>query len=199
MDLDEALALQTGYDSTALNGRTVAFLIASEGAEQSETLEPWDAVRLLGGRPVLISPEEGEAQLFEHLDPGERVPVQVRLDDADPDDYDALVLPGGVANADALRMDPAAVRFALGFYLERKPIAAICHAPWLLAEADIVRDRMLTSWPSLHTDLSNAGAIWHDSPVVVCRNGPNALVTSRGPDDLREFSGALAALLVAGG
>jgi protease I len=175
MDLDEAFALQTGYDPTSLSGRTVAFLVAPEGAEQSETLEPWEAVRLLGGRPVLISPEEGEAQLFEHL-----------------------VLPGGVVNADALRTDPAAVDFALGFYLARKPIAAICHAPWLLVEADIVRDRMLTSWPSLHTDLSNAGAVWHDSPVVVCRNGPSALVTSRGPDDLRDFNGALTALLVAG-
>jgi protease I len=199
MDLDEAFALQTGYDPTALSGRSVAFLIASEGAEQSETLEPWDAVRLLGGRPVLIGPESGEAQLFEHLDRGERVPVQERLADADVGDFDALVLPGGVVNADTLRTDPAAVRFALGFYLAHKPIAAIGHAPWLLAGADIVRDRMLTSWPSLHTDLSNAGGIWHDSPVVVCRDGPNALVTGRGPEDLREFSGALAGVLVAGG
>lgn len=156
-------------------------------------------MRLLGGRPVLISPDQGEAQLFDHLDPGERVPVQQRLADADPGDYDALVLPGGVVSADALRTDPAAVRLAVSFYLARKPIAAISHAPWLLAEADIVRDRMLTSKPSLHTDLSNAGADWHDSPVVVCRNGPNALVTARGPEDLREFSGALAGVLVAGG
>jgi protease I len=199
MDLDEAFALQTGYDPTALNGRTVAFLVAPEGAEQSETLAPWEAVRLLGGKPVLISPKEGEAQLFDHLDRGERVPVQTRLDAADPDDYDALVLPGGVVNADELRTDPEAVRFAVAFDVARKPIAAICHAPWLLVEAGIVRDRMLTSWPSLHTDLTNAGAIWHDSPVVVDRDGPNALITSRGPGDLREFSGALADVLVAGG
>jgi len=199
MDLDEAFALQTGYDPTALKGRSVAFLVAPEGAEQSETLEPWEAVRLLGGRPVLISPEGGEAQLFEHLDRGERVPVQERLADADPDDYDALVLPGGVVNADTLRTDPEAVQFALAFYLARKPVAAICHAPWLLVEAGMVQDRMLTSWPSLQTDLSNAGGVWHDSPVVVCRNGPNTLVTSRGPQDLREFSGALAEVLVTGG
>jgi protease I len=191
MTFDTPTAPHLSFDSTALVGATVAFLIAREGAEQSETLRPWEAVTLAGGRAALICPEEGEAQLFEHLDRGIRVPVDQKLADADPGDYDALVLPGGVANPDMLRTDPDAVHFALAFYLAGKPIAAICHAPWLLVESGIVRDRMLTSWPSLRTDIANAGGVWYDRPVVVCKDGPNVLVTSRKPDDLAQFCDAL--------
>ncbi|HEX4790084.1 MAG TPA: type 1 glutamine amidotransferase domain-containing protein [Actinospica sp.] len=191
MTFDTPTASSTGFDSAALAGATVAFLIAPEGAEQSETIQPWEAVTLAGGRAVLVCPEAGEAQLFEHLDRGIRMPVDRKLADADPGDFDALVLPGGVANPDMLRTDLDAVHFAIAFLLAGKPIAAICHAPWLLVEAGMVRDRMLTSWPSLRTDIANAGGIWHDRPVVVCRNGPNVLVTSRKPDDLPQFCGTL--------
>lgn len=191
MTSDTPTVAHMGFDSAALVGATVAFLIAPEGAEQSETLQPWEAVTLAGGRAALICPEEGEAQLFRHLDRGIRVPVDQKLADADPHDYDALVLPGGVANPDLLRTDLDAVHFALAFYLAGKPIAAICHAPWLLIEAGMVRDRMLTSWPSLRTDVVNAGGLWYDLPVVVCKDGPNTLVTSRKPDDLPVFCDAM--------
>lgn len=170
-----------------LAGRRIAFLIAAEGAEQSEMLRPWEAVAAAGGTPQLVCPQEGEAQLFEHLDRGRTMPVDRTLAQADPADYDALVLPGGVANPDQLRTDPAAVRFAQSFFAAGKPVAAICHAPWLLVEADLVKDRSLTSWPSLHTDIANAGGAWRDEEVVVCEGGPNVLVTSRKPQDLTAF------------
>jgi protease I len=176
---------------TALNDKTIAFLIASEGAEQDEMLQPWQAAVAEGGRPVLVCPEPGEAQLFEHLDRGQKLPVDLTLADANPDDFDALVLPGGVANPDRLRTQPEAVKFATAFFTARKPVAAICHAPWLLVEADLVRDRTLTSWPSLHTDIVNAGGHWVDERVVVCKDGPNVLVTSRKPQDLPAFCQAM--------
>ncbi|HEX4791499.1 MAG TPA: type 1 glutamine amidotransferase domain-containing protein [Actinospica sp.] len=175
------------FDGSALAGREVAFLIAPEGAEQSEMLRPWEAVLMAGGHAVLVCPKDGEAQLFEHLDRGTRVPVDRTLSEADPADYDALVLPGGVANPDLLRTDPKAVAFATAFFEAGKPVAAICHAPWLLVEADLVKDRALTSWPSLHTDVANAGGTWRDEEVVVCEGGPNVLVTSRKPQDLLAF------------
>lgn len=175
---------------TALHGKKIAFLIAPEGAEQSEFTQPWQDVQDEGGQPVLISPAAGEVQLFEHLDRGEKRKVDVQLSDATPDDYDALILPGGVANPDQLRMDPAAVRFARSFFEAGKPVAAICHAPWLLVEADVVRGRTLTSWPSLRTDIINAGGNWVDEEVVICDKGPNILVTSRKPADLSAFDSA---------
>jgi protease I len=166
---------------------SIAFLAAAEGTEQIELTEPWQAVRDRGGRPVLISPAQDKIQMFNHLDKGETLAVDVPVDQASEGDYLGLVLPGGVANPDQLRTNPAAVAFARSFFAAGKPVAAICHAPWTLIEADVVRGRTLTSWPSLHTDLVNAGATWVDEEVVQCENGPNVLVTSRKPDDLRAF------------
>lgn len=175
---------------TALNDMKIAFLIASEGAEQPEFLQPWEAVTEQGARPVLVCPKPGEAQLFDHLDRGRKVPVDVVLADADPAQFDALILPGGVANPDFLRTQNDAVEFVKAFFAAKKPVAAICHAPWLLIEADLVRGRTLTSWPSLRTDIVNAGGKWVDEQVVVCEQGPNVLVTSRKPQDLPAFSAA---------
>ncbi len=166
-----------------LSGRTVAFLVAQEGIEQVELTEPWKAVEEAGGTPKLVSPQPGKVQAFNHLDKADTFPVDETSDAADPGDYDGLVLPGGVANPDALRMDDSAVRFIRGFFDADKPVAAICHAPWTLIEADVVRGRTMTSWPSLQTDLRNAGATWVDEEVVV----DNGLVTSRNPDDLKAF------------
>ena len=174
-----------------LDGAEVAFLVANEGIEQVELTQPWQAVEKAGGRPVLVAPEAGEAQAFNHLDKAEMFPVDVALDDADPDRFVGLVLPGGVANPDALRTDDRAVRFARAFFDDGKPVAAICHAPWTLVEADVVRGRRMTSWPSLQTDITNAGGDWVDEQVVIDTNGPNPLVTSRKPDDLDAFDEAL--------
>jgi protease I len=182
---------QPAFDGASLAGRNIALLIAAEGAEESETLRPWEAVTMAGGRVSLVCPQQGEAQLFDHLDRGTRLPVDVMLHDANAADFDALVLPGGVANPDVLRLDPDATRFARAFFAAGKPVAAICHAPWLLVEADLVRGRDLTSWPSLRTDIGNAGGRWRDEPVVVDDRGPNTLVTSRKPQDLPEFCDTL--------
>jgi protease I len=170
-----------------LTGRKVAFLVANEGIEQVELTEPWRAVSDAGGQPVLLAPEAGEAQAFNHLDKADTFPVDRTVADADPDDFAGLVLPGGVANPDVLRTKPEAVAFVRAFFTAGKPVAAICHGPWTMVEADVVRDRTLTSWPSLQTDLRNAGASWVDEPVMVCSAGPNVLVTSRKPDDLPAF------------
>src|SRR4051812_1830246 len=163
---------------TPIAGRTVAFLMANEGIEQVELTEPWKAVQEAGGTPKLIAPEGGEVQAFNHLDKGDTFRVDQAVADADPSSYNALVLPGGVANPDALRTDATAMNFVRAFMTSGKPVAAICHAPWSLVEADLVKGRTLTSWPSLQTDLRNAGATWVDEEVVVDDN----LVTSRGPD-----------------
>jgi protease I len=176
---------------TDLNGKTVAFLVATEGIEQVELTEPWQAVEKAGGTPRLLSTEPGRVQAFHHLDKADTFDVDEVVGDADEASYDALVLPGGVANPDALRMDRAAVAFVRAFVEAGKPVAAICHAPWTLAEADVVRGRRLTSWPSLQTDLRNAGAEWVDEEVVV----DGTLVTSRNPDDLPAFNEALLAQL----
>ncbi|MGN6299900.1 MAG: type 1 glutamine amidotransferase domain-containing protein, partial [Angustibacter sp.] len=149
------------------------------------------AVEEAGARPVLVSPEEGRVQAFNHLDKADTFEVDVTVAKARVDDFDVLVLPGGVANPDALRTDDAAVAFVKGFVESGKPVAAICHAPWTLVEADVVRGRTLTSWPSLQTDLRNAGATWVDEELVVCEEGPGPLVTSRKPDDLPAFTKAL--------
>ncbi|HVU61276.1 MAG TPA: type 1 glutamine amidotransferase domain-containing protein [Mycobacteriales bacterium] len=170
-----------------LDGKTIAFLVANEGVEQVELTEPWRAVEAAGGTPKLVAPEAGKAQGFNHLDKADEFPVDVSAADASAQDYDALVLPGGVANPDQLRTEPAAVAFAKSFFDAGKPVAAICHAPWTLVEADVVRDRKMTSWPSLQTDLRNAGADWVDEQVVVCTGGSNVLISSRKPDDLDAF------------
>ncbi|TNC28110.1 type 1 glutamine amidotransferase domain-containing protein [Amycolatopsis alkalitolerans] len=170
-----------------LAGKRVAFMVAPEGAEQVELTEPWRAVQEAGGRPALISTSGGKIQAFNHLDRGDTFPVDHVVTDVSADDFDALVLPGGVANPDFLRMNAYAVRFAGTFFAQHKPVAAICHASWTLVEADVVRGRRMTSWPSLRTDLRNAGADWVDEEVVV----DNGFVTSRKPDDLPAFCGKL--------
>jgi deglycase len=168
--------------SDELNGKKVAFLIANEGAEQVELTEPLKAVREAGAEAELLAPEAGEAQAFNHLDRGDVFEVGA-VGAADPADYDALVLPGGVANPDQLRTDADAVAFARSFFESGKPVGVICHGPWTLIEADVVRGRTLTSWPSLQTDLRNAGAEWVDEEVHV----DQGLVSSRKPDDLEAF------------
>jgi protease I len=173
-----------------LTGRTIAFLVAPEGIEQVELTDPWSAVEDAGGTPRLLSLEPGEVQAFNHLDKADTFPVDAVVADADPASYDGLVLPGGVANPDALRMDEDAVAFVREFVESDRPVAAICHAPWTLAEADVVRGRRLTSWPSLQTDLRNAGAEWVDAEVVL----DGKLVTSRKPDDLPAFNDAMLSL-----
>jgi protease I len=167
--------------------KTIAFLVAPEGVEQVELTEPWKAVKQAGGTPRLISTTSGNIQAFNHLDKGGTFAVDATVEDVSAADFDGLVLPGGVANPDFLRTDPKAVRFVKDFFDAGKPVAAICHAPWTLIEADVVRDRTMTSWPSLRTDLRNAGATWEDKEVVICDGGPNVLVTSRKPDDLKAF------------
>jgi deglycase len=171
----------------ALRGKTVAFLVAAEGIEQVELTEPWKAVEGAGGIPRLVSPEEGSVQAFHHLDRADTFDVDVPVKEADVADFDGLVLPGGVANPDALRTDEAAMALVKGFFEAGKPVAAICHAAWSLVEADVVSGRRLTSWPSLETDIRNAGGTWVDQEVVVDGN----LVTSRNPDDLPAFNAVI--------
>ena len=166
-----------------LQNKRIAFLAANEGVEQVELTEPWKAVERAGAKPELVSLEEGQVQAFNHLDKGDTFKVDRTVADADESDYDALVLPGGVANPDFLRMDERAVRFARSFFESGKPVGVICHGPWTLVEADVVRGRTITSWPSLRTDIRNAGGNWVDAEVVV----DNGLVSSRRPDDLPAF------------
>jgi protease I len=170
--------------SDQLRGKRIAFLVANEGVEQIELTEPMKAVREAGAEADLLAPAEGEVQAFDHLDKADAFPVDRAVGAADADDYDGLVLPGGVANPDNLRTDEDAVAFVRAFFAVGKPVAAICHAPWTLIEADVVADRTLTSWPSLKTDLRNAGAEWVDAEVVI----DEGLVTSRRPDDLPAFT-----------
>jgi protease I len=167
-----------------LNGKKIAFLVAQEGVEEVELTEPWKAVEQAGGEPVLIAPEGGEVQSFQHLDKSATYPVDVSLADAHPGDYDGVVLPGGVANPDQLRTEEPALGFLRAFFSEGKPVGVICHGPWTLVEADLVRGRRLTSWPSLRTDIRNAGGEWVDDEVVV----DQGLVSSRKPDDLPAFT-----------
>ena len=169
-----------------LQGKRIAFL-ATDGVEQVELIEPFAAVEKAGAKAELVSLAHGRIQGFEHHDKGKTFEVDRAVGDVDPTDYDALVLPGGVANPDALRTDRSAVDFVRAFFEQGKPVGAICHAPWMLAEAGVVDGVRLTSWPSLQTDLRNAGADWVDEEVVVCENGPNVLITSRKPDDLPAF------------
>jgi protease I len=173
--------------SDELQGKRVAFLVANEGIEQVELTEPWEAVKEAGGEPELIAPESGEAQAFEHLDKADTFPVDKTVAEASADDYDGLVLPGGVANPDILRSEKDAVEFTRAFFEAGKPVAAICHGPWTLVEADVVNGRTLTSWPSIKTDIRNAGGRWVDEEVHV----DSGLVTSRKPDDLKAFNAKL--------
>jgi protease I len=166
-----------------LEGKKIAFLVAPEGAEQVELTEPWKAVKNAGGTPELLSTDSGEIQAFNHLDKGDKFPVDRVVSEASAHEYDGLVLPGGVANPDFLRMDQDAVGFVRGFFEESKPVGVICHGPWTLVEADVLRGRTITSWPSLQTDIRNAGATWVDEEVVT----DAGLVSSRNPDDLPAF------------
>jgi len=169
-----------------LEGKTIAF-IAAEGVEQVELTEPWKAVEQAGGKPELISLGSGQVQAFNHLDKGDTFTVDHTASEADAGRYDGLVMPGGVANPDFLRVDEDAVAFVRAFFDAGKPVAAICHGPWTLINAGVVKGRTLTSWPSLETDLRNAGATWVDEEVHV----DQGLVSSRKPDDLPAFCSKL--------
>ncbi len=173
--------------ATDLQGKRIAILTANEGVEQIELTEPLKALREAGADVELLAPESGEIKAFEHLDKGDTFPVDRRVSEADPGDYDGLVLPGGVANPDLLRTDENAVSFIRRFYESGKPVGAICHGPWTLIEAGLVKGRTLTSWPSLQTDIRNAGGTWVDKECVV----DGGLVTSRKPDDLPAFNAKL--------
>jgi protease I len=170
-----------------LAGRRIAFLVANEGVEQIELTDPWQAVEQEGGSPVLVAPNRGSVQAFNHLDKGARFPVHQTVEEAVVEDFDGLVLPGGVANPDQLRTKPGAVALVREFVDAGKPVAAICHAPWTLIEAGAVKDKTLTSWPSVRTDLENAGAKWVDEQVHVDTEGGWTLVSSREPGDLPAF------------
>jgi protease I len=169
-----------------LDGKTIAIL-ATDGVEQVELTEPRKALEDAGAKTELVSLEEGEIQGFDHLDPGDTFKVDKTLDDVSAGDYDGLLIPGGVANGDFLRASEDAVKFTAAFAEAHKPIAAICHAPWVLVEAGIVKGRTITSFPSLKTDVENAGGTWVDEEVHVSTTPPT-LVTSRKPDDIPAFS-----------
>ena len=169
-----------------ISGKKVAFLL-TDGVEQIELTSPWEAVKAAGGVPTLVSPSSGTVQGFDGVDKGETFTVDLAVADANADDFDALVLPGGVVNADFLRVDKDAQAFTRAFFEAHKPVASICHGPWLLIEAGVVKGRDLTSYHTLATDLKNAGANWSDEEVVV----DQGLVTSRNPDDLPAFNDKL--------
>jgi deglycase len=166
-----------------LKGKKIAFL-AAEGVEQVELTEPWKAVEQAGGQPELISLEEGEIQGFNHYDKADTFKVDRTVEEASANDYDALVIPGGVGNPDTMRGDENAVQLVREFFEHGKPVGVICHGPWMLVEAGVVRGRRVTSWPTLQTDIRNAGGEWVDEEVVV----DQGLVTSRKPDDLPAFN-----------
>ncbi|MDC2957728.1 type 1 glutamine amidotransferase [Streptomyces gilvifuscus] len=168
----------------------IAFLTAPEGVEQIELTDSWQAAKDAGHEPVLVSTKSGEVQAFNHLDKADTFPVDEVVGETSASSFGALVLPGGVANPDFLRMDDKAVSFVRDFFDQGRPVAAICHAPWTLIEANVVRGRVLTSWPSLRTDIRNAGGTWVDEQVKICDHGTNKLVTSRKPDDLKAFCDA---------
>jgi protease I len=169
--------------SNQLENKRVAIL-ATDGFEQSELEEPLNALEEAGADVSIVSPKANKIQGMQHAEKGDVFDVDVSLDDANPEDFDALMLPGGLMNPDELRSNPAAVAFVRGFGVSGKPIAAICHAPWILIEAGLVRGRRLTSWPAIQTDVKNAGGNWVDQEVVV----DNGLVTSRSPKDLEAFN-----------
>jgi protease I len=165
-----------------LDGKTIAF-VATHGVEQVELTEPWKAVEDEGAEPVLLSIEEGSIRGFNHLDPADTFPVDRAVAGARAGDFDGLVLPGGVANPDRLRIDAEVLRFVREFFEQGKPVGVICHGPWTLIDAGVADGRTMTSWPSIRTDLTNAGAAWVDEEIVT----DSGLVTSRKPDDLPAF------------
>lgn len=166
-----------------LDGKKVAILVAS-GFEQVEMTKPRDALKEAGAEVTIVSPKSGQIQGMNHADKGDKFDVDLTLDDARPNDYDALLIPGGLMNPDELRSTPAATDFARHFFDEGKPVAAICHGPWVLIDAGVIEGRTLTSWPAIQTDVKNAGGTWVDEEVVV----DNGLVTSRKPDDIPAFN-----------
>jgi len=170
-------------NTPSLSGKRVAIL-ATDGVEQVELTEPRKALDAAGASTKVVSPKSGSIKGWNHTNWGEPIKVDITLDSTSPDDYDALMLPGGVMNPDHLRTNENAVNFVRAFFEAGKPVAAICHAPWMLVQADVVRGRNVTSWPSLQTDLRNAGAKWTDSQVVT----DHGLVTSRKPDDIPAFN-----------
>jgi protease I len=176
-----------------LNGKIVAILVA-EGFEQVELTEPKKALDEAGAQTVIVSPAKGEVQGWKHFDKADKFKVDLPLDEADPNQFDALLLPGGVANPDQLRTMPKAVQFVRAFFDAGKPAAVICHGPWTLINAGVVKGRTITSWPSLQTDLINAGAKWVDQEVVV----DDGLVTSRKPADIPAFNRAMLEEFAAG-
>lgn len=169
-----------------LSGKRVAFLF-TEGVEQVELTEPLKAIREAGGEAETISLESGTVQMWQHFDKGDEIEADKAVSEADASDYDALVLPGGVANPDQLRADDGAVAFVRAFFDQRKPVGVICHGPWTLVEADVLRGKTLTSWPSVRTDVENAGATWVDEEVHI----DDGLISSRKPDDLPAFCKAI--------
>jgi protease I len=166
----------------SIEGKRIAFL-ATDGVEQAELTAPWQAVEAAGGKPELISIKSGEIQGFNHDEKADKFKVNNTVGNVSAEDFDGLVLPGGVMNPDTLRTDDEAVDFVRDFFKQNKPVAAICHGPWMLVEADVIEGCTLTSWPSLRTDILNAGGNWVDEEVVV----DEGLVTSRRPDDLNAF------------
>lgn len=173
-------------NANKLQGKRIAFLF-TDGVEESELTQPLKAVKDSGGTPTLVSLKAGEVQMMQHADKGGTITADIGASAADPREFDGLVIPGGVANPDRMRTDPASVRFVQAFFEADKPVGVICHGPWMLAEADVVRGRTVTSWPSLRTDMLNAGATWVDREV--CLDG--TLITSRNPDDLPAFCAEL--------
>jgi len=181
--------------TSELSGKKVAFLVANAGVEQVELTSPWQAVLDAGGEPVLIAPAVGPVQAYKYLDKGEVFEATVPTSALAVDDYDVVVLPGGVANPDRLRIDEPAVAFLHAWTRAGKPLAAICHGPWPLIDADAVRGKTLTSWVSLRADIQNAGGEWRDSASVRCDAPPYPLVTSRKPADLDAFNAALVTII----
>lgn len=178
--------------ASVLQGKRIAFLVANVGVEQVELTSPWEAVRAAGGEPVLLAPEKEPVQAMHgDVEKGDTFTPDATVGTAAPEDYDGLVLPGGVASPDKLRTVPEAVAFVRAFARTGKPIASICHGPWTLVEGDLVRQKTLTSWPSLQTDIRNAGGNWRDAEVYTCRAAGYTLVTSRNPGDLAAFGDAL--------
>ena len=169
-----------------LQGKRIAF-VATDGVEQVELTKPWKAMEKAGADPVLVSDKEDRLRGFNHVDEGDTFDVDLKTTEARAEDFDALVLPGGVVNADAIRLDKESVRFVGEFFDAGKPVGVICHGPWILIEAQAAKGRTITSWPSLRTDLRNAGADWVDREVVV----DDGLVSSRKPDDLPAFNSKL--------
>lgn len=176
-----------GNEMMNLSGVRVAVLVANEGIEQVELTTPWESLSQAGASLELVAPRSGRAQAMNHLSMADLFIVDRTTSDLAVDDFDAAILPGGVANPDQLRLDGSAVAFLQEMTMAGKPIAAICHGPWTLIEGDLVRGRTLTSWPSLRTDISNAGGNWIDAEVKICSAGRNILITSRNPKDLPAF------------